>query len=182
MCKRNRGYKRRVRGKKRLAKEANKKKGKNVSNTRPTPEESDTETNLTSKHNNTTITTTTTSTTPASSRPLHRSLSHNHIQNDNTSTITTSTSSTPPLLLRTAPTIGSSPVEDNNNQTQNIEMSAAFKTVKCTVCLGFIEDITASVCGHIFCEGCIMQSIKVQGKCPVCRRPLTERSIHPLFV
>jgi len=62
------------------------------------------------------------------------------------------------------------------------ELGNILRQVKCTICLSPLDDLTASVCGHVFCEGCIMQAIKVQGKCPICRRPLTERSIHPLFL
>jgi len=75
----------------------------------------------------------------------------------------------------------------NNNDTeandpQQTELGQLLRQVKCTICLSPLEDLTASVCGHVFCEGCIMQAIKAQGKCPICRRPLTERSIHPLFI
>jgi len=52
----------------------------------------------------------------------------------------------------------------------------------CVVCLSPITDVSAAICGHVFCEGCLLQSIRSQGKCPTCRRPLTENDIHPLFI
>lgn len=55
------------------------------------------------------------------------------------------------------------------------------KDLKCAICLGTIENITATVCGHIFCEGCILPAIEIQKKCPICRTHLTKKSIHPLF-
>lgn len=55
------------------------------------------------------------------------------------------------------------------------------KDLKCAICLGAIENITATVCGHIFCEGCILPAIEIQKKCPICRTHLTKKSIHPLF-
>jgi hypothetical protein len=55
------------------------------------------------------------------------------------------------------------------------------KDLKCAICLGSIENITATVCGHIFCEGCILPAIEIQKKCPICRTHLTKKSIHPLF-
>jgi hypothetical protein len=52
----------------------------------------------------------------------------------------------------------------------------------CPICLSPISDITAAVCGHVFCEECILQAIHHQGKCPKCRRVLTAKDIHPLFL
>lgn len=54
--------------------------------------------------------------------------------------------------------------------------------IDCAVCSDSIKDITSTICGHIFCEECILEAIKSQGKCPLCRRTLTTECIHPLFL
>jgi len=78
----------------------------------------------------------------------------------------------------TVPKEQDSEVPSSNSDHPN----TTIKFGKCTVCLSDITDITSTVCGHIFCEGCILNAIKTQGKCPICRRPLTERGIHPIFL
>lgn len=73
---------------------------------------------------------------------------------------------------------------DKPNATENktaASVADLAKDLKCAICLGAIENITATVCGHIFCEGCILPAIEIQRKCPICRTPLTKKSIHPLF-
>eukprot|EP00029_Vermamoeba_vermiformis_P012788 TRINITY_DN774_c0_g1_i2.p1 TRINITY_DN774_c0_g1~~TRINITY_DN774_c0_g1_i2.p1 ORF type:complete len:329 (+),score=48.67 TRINITY_DN774_c0_g1_i2:150-1136(+) len=75
-----------------------------------------------------------------------------------------------------------SPDEPNATETKSTASVADLaKDLKCAICLGTIENITATVCGHIFCEGCILPAIEIQRKCPICRTPLTKKSIHPLF-
>lgn len=63
------------------------------------------------------------------------------------------------------------------------------KVVKCPICLDDDPTIKTSGrrlmstnCGHIFCEECIRASITSQHKCPTCRKRLTLRQIHPIFL
>lgn len=54
----------------------------------------------------------------------------------------------------------------------------------CVICL---EDMMnrrpySTICGHIFCYKCIEMSIKMNRKCPVCRKGLTVKNIHPIFM
>ncbi|ETI21461.1 hypothetical protein G647_07808 [Cladophialophora carrionii CBS 160.54] len=73
---------------------------------------------------------------------------------------------------------------------------------KCPVCMDTPTDATSTVCGHVFCHRCIVDTLnwsidqrredapasrKVKGVCPVCRKPLdlkdtpgTGRSLVPL--
>lgn len=58
---------------------------------------------------------------------------------------------------------------------------------KCPVCMDTPTDATSTVCGHVFCHRCIIDTLnwsieqrredapptrKVKGVCPVCRKPL----------
>ncbi|RWS08056.1 E3 ubiquitin-protein ligase RNF4-like protein [Dinothrombium tinctorium] len=40
----------------------------------------------------------------------------------------------------------------------------------------------STICGHLFCENCIRTSIRTKKECPTCRRRLTARGIHPIFI
>eukprot|EP01130_Rhizamoeba_saxonica_P012374 TRINITY_DN5200_c0_g2_i2.p2 TRINITY_DN5200_c0_g2~~TRINITY_DN5200_c0_g2_i2.p2 ORF type:complete len:223 (-),score=45.57 TRINITY_DN5200_c0_g2_i2:1764-2432(-) len=60
--------------------------------------------------------------------------------------------------------------------------TTVFSDISCAICLCGIQDVTSTNCGHLFCEGCILDAIRYSSKCPVCRRPLTSKNIHPIFL
>ncbi|CAA6667898.1 unnamed protein product [Spirodela intermedia] len=52
----------------------------------------------------------------------------------------------------------------------------------CSICWGQLVEETSTICGHIFCQGCIKAAIHTQKKCPTCRRPLTMKNIHRVYL
>ncbi|KND01479.1 uncharacterized protein SPPG_03279 [Spizellomyces punctatus DAOM BR117] len=58
--------------------------------------------------------------------------------------------------------------------------------LKCAICLGTFSvntNLSATICGHIYCEDCIKDVLKVKKECPMCRRPLKgKNSIHRLYI
>ncbi|XP_037911283.1 peroxisome biogenesis factor 10-like isoform X1 [Hermetia illucens] len=54
--------------------------------------------------------------------------------------------------------------------------------IECAICLSFCQNPASSLCGHVFCEGCIKSAISKYHRCPICKRELTLMSIHPLFI
>ena len=50
----------------------------------------------------------------------------------------------------------------------------------CSICLNNIEkdNLGITECGHIFCYSCIDKSIKVDSKCPECRKDTCEKDIY----
>lgn len=57
-------------------------------------------------------------------------------------------------------------------------------TAKCPICLdsfGF-DEIMSTMCGHLFCEPCIRNTIKTRKKCPMCNRSLKMNQIHRIFL
>ncbi|OWF38419.1 E3 ubiquitin-protein ligase RNF4-like [Mizuhopecten yessoensis] len=63
------------------------------------------------------------------------------------------------------------------------------RKITCPICLDSAERITrngnrlsSTVCGHIFCELCIQSAIRAQKCCPTCRKKLTLKQIHPIFI
>ncbi|CAK9298908.1 unnamed protein product [Gordionus sp. m RMFG-2023] len=64
------------------------------------------------------------------------------------------------------------------------------QSVSCSVCLDDHTQILrqkdnsmmATVCGHIFCQNCILTSFAISKKCPMCRKTLKRHQIHHLHL
>ncbi|XP_024361041.1 uncharacterized protein [Physcomitrium patens] len=54
--------------------------------------------------------------------------------------------------------------------------------LKCPICADVMKAETSTICGHIFCQACIQSAIKAQKKCPTCRKKLTLKSIHRIYI
>lgn len=44
------------------------------------------------------------------------------------------------------------------------------------------RQLHSTVCGHLFCDVCIKNTVQIQKKCPTCRRKLTMKQVHPIFL
>jgi len=73
----------------------------------------------------------------------------------------------PPQTTKTAPNRASAPRKSS---------------VPCPLCLDVAMNLTATPCGHVGCQTCLTQSVKIKPECPVCRNPLTIAQLHPLFL
>ncbi|GAB9472609.1 Histone acetyltransferase hac-like 1 [Globisporangium polare] len=72
--------------------------------------------------------------------------------------------------------------ESTNVSMENNETIERFKkSLKCSICLDVIEEMTSTICGHIYCGKCIRLAIRVTAKCPLCQRKLRPKDIHPLY-
>mmetsp|Transcript_28391 Transcript_28391/g.50717 ORF Transcript_28391/g.50717 Transcript_28391/m.50717 type:complete len:186 (-) Transcript_28391:386-943(-) len=54
--------------------------------------------------------------------------------------------------------------------------------LKCPVCLDRITNMTSTTCGHVFCQDCIKVAVKAQKKCPTCRKNVTLRGLHRIYL
>ncbi|XP_057817962.1 E3 ubiquitin-protein ligase BRE1 isoform X2 [Cryptomeria japonica] len=54
--------------------------------------------------------------------------------------------------------------------------------LNCPICMDSMKEETSTVCGHIFCNSCILSAIQFQKKCPTCRRKLTDKNIHRIYL
>jgi len=45
----------------------------------------------------------------------------------------------------------------------------------CRVCYKVPRDPTATICGHLFCHGCIIEALRKDLQCPVCRNDMLVR-------
>lgn len=55
-------------------------------------------------------------------------------------------------------------------------------TLKCSICLDSITKLASTTCGHVFCIDCIKQAVRTARKCPLCKKSLKLKDIHPLYV
>lgn len=78
--------------------------------------------------------------------------------------------------------------------TQNPEEKnlSSLNNYKCAICMDSPTNATTTICGHLFCHRCILDSLKwserqrredrppqrrLQGLCPVCRKPLQNKEV-----
>eukprot|EP00475_Leptophrys_vorax_P029275 TRINITY_DN4280_c0_g1_i1.p3 TRINITY_DN4280_c0_g1~~TRINITY_DN4280_c0_g1_i1.p3 ORF type:complete len:117 (+),score=2.52 TRINITY_DN4280_c0_g1_i1:1028-1378(+) len=69
----------------------------------------------------------------------------------------------------------SSKASDSAQQTGRMQL-------QCSVCLDDMRNETVTVCGHIFCKGCIEKAVKASKKCPMCRKALRPSQVHPIYL
>jgi len=95
--------------------------------------------------------------------------------------------------LTESPTISpiASSIRNSGNQSCPTvpSPSPSITTITCPVCMESIKTITkkgyqvfSTVCGHVFCSHCLLECIKRNTRCPTCRRVLSTRDYHQLFL
>lgn len=62
-------------------------------------------------------------------------------------------------------------------------------SVKCPICLETVSQfqkngskLVSTICGHIFCSQCLRSTITTMHRCPTCRKKLTLKQYHQLFI
>ncbi|WCJ38015.1 RING/U-box superfamily protein [Euphorbia peplus] len=55
-------------------------------------------------------------------------------------------------------------------------------TFNCPICMAPFVEETSTKCGHIFCKNCIKSAMKVQAKCPTCRKKVTAKELIRVFL
>ncbi|CEL60890.1 hypothetical protein RSOLAG1IB_04129 [Rhizoctonia solani AG-1 IB] len=53
--------------------------------------------------------------------------------------------------------------------------------IMCPICLDPAQEITSTLCGHIFCAFCIKSALSLREACPVCNRAISRWSTHPIY-
>eukprot|EP01018_Ginkgo_biloba_P040147 Gb_04292 [translate_table: standard] len=49
--------------------------------------------------------------------------------------------------------------------------------LKCPICLGLLNKAASLSCNHVFCNSCILRSLKTISSCPVCKMPVGRREV-----
>ncbi|XP_045690510.1 E3 ubiquitin-protein ligase RNF4 isoform X2 [Phyllostomus hastatus] len=62
-------------------------------------------------------------------------------------------------------------------------------TISCPICMdGYSEIvqngrvIVSTECGHVFCSQCLRDSLKNANTCPTCRKKMSHKRYHPIYI
>uniref|UniRef100_A0A914DUQ9 RING-type E3 ubiquitin transferase n=1 Tax=Acrobeloides nanus TaxID=290746 RepID=A0A914DUQ9_9BILA len=75
----------------------------------------------------------------------------------------------------------SSDEKKNNDEPQKSDDNSRFE---CNICLDIAKDAVVSMCGHLFCWGCLHQWLDTRPNrqsCPVCKSAISRDKVIPLY-
>uniref|UniRef100_A0A8C8RLJ4 E3 ubiquitin-protein ligase RNF4 n=1 Tax=Pelusios castaneus TaxID=367368 RepID=A0A8C8RLJ4_9SAUR len=62
-------------------------------------------------------------------------------------------------------------------------------TISCPICMDGYSEIVQSgrlivstKCGHVFCSQCLRDSLRNANSCPTCRKKLSHKQYHPIYI
>ncbi|EDW19206.2 uncharacterized protein LOC6583051 [Drosophila mojavensis] len=90
-----------------------------------------------------------------------------------------------PFELMSSPSLCPVPDQlDAKGADSNVAMVPQADPYKCPVCLKCVRQRkpASTVCGHVFCSGCIKTALRATCKCPVCQRLITTRQVFRIFI
>ncbi|KAE8726055.1 Breast cancer susceptibility1, putative isoform 2 [Hibiscus syriacus] len=53
------------------------------------------------------------------------------------------------------------------------------RELNCPICLSLLNSAVSLTCNHVFCNACILKSMKLGSDCPVCKVPYRRREVRP---
>lgn len=71
-----------------------------------------------------------------------------------------------------------------SNQDHSQTYGDALQYNKCSICLNSAQDPVVTLCGHLYCWPCIYMWLThncSQKQCPVCKKPLSQAMLVPLY-
>lgn len=68
-------------------------------------------------------------------------------------------------------------------QSKSNAQSPVLPALTCAVCMESVvnRQPSSTSCGHIFCQACIMQAIRLTSKCPLCNTRLNRTKVHRVY-
>lgn len=67
-----------------------------------------------------------------------------------------------------------------NKKLQRATRENELNVKRCVLCLEERRDLSATLCGHLFCWYCILEQLKFKMECPICREHLKQT--HVIFL
>lgn len=57
-----------------------------------------------------------------------------------------------------------------------------FSDKKCPICFDALKNPSVTLCGHVFCTECLQAAVRTSKQCPICRKKMTLKGFHPLYL
>ncbi|XP_062515995.1 E3 ubiquitin-protein ligase RNF4-like [Corticium candelabrum] len=81
-------------------------------------------------------------------------------------------------------------ISSSSSSNRDVQPSqAVILGITCPVCMDSADQILAdkrklvsTTCGHVFCGKCIRSAIRRQHMCPTCRKRLSLKQFHPIYL
>lgn len=56
--------------------------------------------------------------------------------------------------------------------------------LECPICKEDLvgKPISSTPCGHMYCNACITRSLNMSAVCPLCKKPVSESNLHPMYL
>jgi len=77
----------------------------------------------------------------------------------------------------------------DSQQAQSQEDSEKLANIQCVICLDNPTDLTATICGHVFCQQCLSATLAAgeqmqpkQSRCPICRHRIQKKDLRLLEI
>lgn len=80
--------------------------------------------------------------------------------------------------------IPSEPPATATAKTGTIEQASSGNPAskRCPICFDSLQNPSVTLCGHVYCTECITTVARSTKQCPICRKKLTVKGFHPLFL
>ena len=73
-------------------------------------------------------------------------------------------------------------IKPGSSNVMSLQGSSSSSLLKCIICKEQAQEACAARCGHICCQVCWTQWLKVKSACPLCRHPTTIDSITKIKI
>uniref|UniRef100_K7G8I5 E3 ubiquitin-protein ligase RNF4 n=1 Tax=Pelodiscus sinensis TaxID=13735 RepID=K7G8I5_PELSI len=80
-------------------------------------------------------------------------------------------------------------LETLEDETASSRVFRPSGTVSCPICMDGYSEIVQSgrlivstKCGHVFCSQCLRDSLRNANSCPTCRKKLSHKQYHPIYI
>lgn len=65
---------------------------------------------------------------------------------------------------------------------QSTSSSSSNDNKRCPICFDNLRNPSVTLCGHVYCTECILAVARTTKQCPICRKKMTSKGFHPIFL
>lgn len=94
-----------------------------------------------------------------------------------------------PIVYNSEPVVEIPVIKVSDTEEPENHLPPRTKEIICPICLdehstlaSINKQLVSTICGHLFCNECIKTAIRNSKCCPTCRKRLTVKQFHPIFL